>query len=252
MLEFFLLGELYILYQGAELPFVAPKASQVLALLLLQANRPVDLQTIIEELWNGSPPRSAVTTAQTYIYQLRKMFHREVRESAAGILLTRRERSYLLRIQVDQLDVAQFEQAVGSARAFLDAGRVEEALARVQNALSIWRGRALADIPLGPHLEAHVVRLEDIRIQALELRVEAEMQLGRHREMIADLRSVTAAHPLNEWFYEQLMRALSLSGRRGEALQVYQDLRHLLGEELGIDPSPALQRMQYEVLNLPA
>ena len=123
-----------------------------------------------------------------------------------------------------------------------------EAADRLRRGLSLWNGSAMAGVAHGPLLEGHVANLEEQRIRALELRIQAESQLGRHRELIGELRALVTQHPLNEWLHAQLISALHSSGRRGEALQAYHHLRHVLTEQLGLDPSPDLRRLHLQVL----
>jgi len=223
----------------------APKVRGVLALLLLQANRVVHVETIIEELWGPNPPRSAVTIVQTYIYHLRKIFAAENLDPPGKPLLATRSPGYLLHAEPEQVDAEVFERLVQEGRDLKEKDRPRQAAAALSRALGMWTGPALADVPQGRLLQAHAVHLE-------ELRINADMAMGKHRELIAELRSLTCAHPFHEWFHGQLITVLSRSGRRSEALQAYQSLRALLSEELGVDPSPALQQLQQHVLALGA
>jgi len=129
-------------------------------------------------------------------------------------------------------------------------GRPDLGSKALRRALALWRGPALADVTLGRALEAHVIHLEEQRIRALELRIQADMELGLHRELVGELRFLVATNPLNEWFHRQLIWTLGHCGRRSEALQAYQQLRRTLNEELGLDPSPDLQRLHQEVLSV--
>jgi DNA-binding SARP family transcriptional activator len=232
----------------------APKLRRVLALLLLHANSVVTTQSLIEELWADEPPRSALTTVQTYIYQLRKIL--ELREAPAchqtyrmqeSILLTK-PFGYLLRVQPGELDLSRFEQLVQHGQQALDSGDIECASTALRKALALWRRPALADIETGPLLAAQTAALEEQRMNALELAIEADLRLGRHRELIGELKSLVIEHQLHEWFHAQLMLALHRSGRRAEALEVYQRLRRVLNQELGLEPSSELQRRQRAVL----
>lgn len=221
----------------------APKLRKVLALLLLRANQVVTTQSFIEELWGYEPPRSALTTVQTYIYQLRKMLDGH----KAEIIITK-PLGYVLRVQPGELDLHRFEQLVKDGQEALSRGDVEYASSALRKALALWRRPALADVSTGPLLEAHVAALGERRMSALEQRIEADLQLGRHRELIGELKSLIIAHQLHEWFHAALMLALCRSGRRAEALDVYQRLRRFLSEELGLEPSSDLQHLQRAVL----
>ncbi|MEU8775766.1 AfsR/SARP family transcriptional regulator [Streptomyces sp. NPDC048606] len=240
-----------VLHEDGHHTPTAPKARNTLALLLSRANQVVEIPALIDELWIDHPPRSAVTTAQTYIYQLRKMFQTAVGSEAAGKMLVTKAPGYSLRVDALEIDVQLFEQRAAEGKRLLAAGRAEEASRRLREALALWRGPALADVNAGRILEAHVVQLEESRLGALQLRVEADLRLRRYRELVPELRSLVATHPLNEWLHAQLITCLRYSGRRGEALQAYQALRRVLDDELGLRPSLPLQRLEQYLLTDP-
>ncbi|MEV0219869.1 AfsR/SARP family transcriptional regulator [Streptomyces sp. NPDC050704] len=238
-----------VLHEGRTHTPTAPKARNTLALLLSRANQIVEIPALIDELWGDNPPRSAVTTTQTYIYQLRKMLCRAVGEEAAARFLVTQAPGYGLRGDEDRIDARAFERLTEQGKRLLTMNRPEEAVLRLREALALWRGPALAGVTTGRRLEAHMVQLEEIRLTAVQLRVQADMRLGRHSELVPELRSLVAAHPLNEWFHAQLITCLHRSGRRGEGLHAYQSLRRLLDEELGLRPSLPLQRLQQHLLS---
>jgi len=252
MPEFRILGPLEATHSGQPLTPTPPKIRSVLALLLLRANRIVSVESLIEELWGPEPPRSAVTTVQTYIYHLRRLF------AAGGLgtedepLITTRPAGYQIATGAGEVDAVVFEELLSRGRDALEDGSMPEAAELLRTALDLWTGPALADVPQGSLLQAHAVHLDELRISAMELRIRADLKLGRHHSLIAELRSLTHEHPLNEWFHGQLISALNRSGRRGEALQAYQDVRQVLSDELGVDPSPALQKLQRQVLSVGA
>lgn len=252
MPEFRILGPLDVTHDDQTLTPTPPKIRSVLALLLLRANRIVSVESLIEELWGTDSPRSAVTTVQTYIYHLRRLFAGHGLGSEDNPLITTRPAGYQITTEPGQLDAVAFEELLGRGRDALDDGSVPEAAELIKLALDLWTGPALADVPQGSLLQAHAVHLDELRINAMELRIQAGLKLGRHHSLIAELRSLTHEHPLNEWFHGQLISALTRSGRRGEALQAYQDVRHVLSDELGVDPSPALQNLQRRVLSVGA
>ncbi|UKY51798.1 AfsR/SARP family transcriptional regulator [Streptomyces inhibens] len=227
----------------------APKVRRTLALLLFRANQIVDMEALIDELWDDHPPRSAVTTSQTYIYQLRKAFGRSFGDEEASRILATRPPGYGLYVSDDQLDANMFERLADEGRELHERGRLEDASRRLHEALSLWRGRVLADVSAGKILEAHVVRLEEMRIRTTQLHVQTRLQLGRHLELVPELRALVADHPLNEWFHAQLITVLRHTGRRGEALNAYQSLRKVLHDELGIEPTIPLQRLQRSLLS---
>jgi DNA-binding SARP family transcriptional activator len=246
--KFMILGPMTIVSQDRDIGPLAPKLRQVLALLALNASQVVHIDLIIEELWGGNPPRSAVTTAQTYIHQLRKITPQD-KAGAPGSMIVTKAPGYMLCADPKQVDSFVFQRRVWQARKSFDSGGATEAARLFRQALDMWRGPALADVAPGRVLEAQVVTLEEQRLRALELRIQADLRLGQYRELIGELKSLVTSHPLNEWFHGQLIAALSQAGRRNDALQAYQQLRTTLNGELGLEPSPELQRLQREVLS---
>lgn len=236
-------------YDGEQLVTpTSPKLRHVLAALLLNANRPVRPESLIEELWLHEPPATAATTLQTYIYRLRKRLGLYEGRDEREILVTVNS-SYLMRAKAEQLDMTLFEQLSRLGQDALQDGKPEQASSLLGEALSLWRGNMLEGVPVGPLLEAHLVRFEEARLRAHEMRIEAGLQLGRHHELIAELRSLIAGHPLHEGFPAQLMLALYRSGRRLEALEVYRSLRRRLVSELGLDPSGELVGLHRAILS---
>ncbi len=227
-----------------------PKVCQTLALLLTRPNEIVTSEALIQELWGEDPPRSAVTTLQTYVYHARRMLVREGLLPADRALLRTRPPGYLMEVDADrEVDIRIFERVFARAVAAHKAGRPEEVLTHLDEALGLWRGPVLSNVPAGDILTGHIVHLKELRIRALELRIEARTQLGRWRDTIPELRKLVNDYPLNEWFHGRLISALNSSGRRGEALQAYQNLRRILATELGLEPSQEIQRLQSEMLN---
>jgi DNA-binding SARP family transcriptional activator len=222
----------------------APKIRRVLALLALRCGRVVPADLIIEELWGENPPKSAMTTLQTYIYQLR----RTVFGSADGSALVTRSPGYQLNLPPEDVDLWRFRTQLDSAEALIAAGRTDEGLAEVNTALELWRGRALADVACGPLLEGQVAAMNDAWLGAVEVKFEAELELGTHANLIGQLRELITSYPLNEKLHALLMLALNQSSRRAEALTVYQEIRTRLCEELGSEPSEVLRRAQAVVL----
>lgn len=226
-----------------------PKICQVLALLAVRANTIVSADSIVAELWADTPPRSALTTLQTYIYHSRKLFAELGLPAGGRGLLVTRAPGYMLEVAPEQVDAGRFERLLKEGRDEFAKNRPENASKLLRSAIDLWRGPALANIAAGDILTGYIAHIEECKIQALELMVEVEKQLGRYRELIPELRALVSAYPLNEWFHGQLIMALSHAGRRAEALQEYQRLRSILQEELGLDPAPELQRIHHEVLN---
>jgi DNA-binding SARP family transcriptional activator len=242
------LGLLEVVRDGRPVTPTAPKTRQVLALLLARRNTLVPLPVIVAELWDHAPPRSATGTVQTYVYQLRRLLQSDADTAAGTGPLVTGAAGYLLRVGAGEYDTAEFERLTAEARAAFDAGEERAAADLLDAALARWGGPPFADVARGPCLRAHALRLEELHLHALELRIAVGLRLGRHRELVGELKELACAHPLHEWFQGGLIIALERSGRRSEALQVYQRLRDLLREELGLDPSPGLQRIRQHVL----
>jgi SARP family transcriptional regulator, regulator of embCAB operon len=247
--DFKLLGPIAVKIGGEVCTPSARKIRQVLALMLLRANQVVGLDSAIEELWGDSPPRTAVTIVQTYIYQLRKLLVRNYGARHHGAVIKTAAPGYVLSMSDRNVDCWQFAWQLRRGRDTLEHGDPREAAALLNSALGMWTGSALENIEHGPVLTGYAAGLEEQRMLALELRLRAEMQLGRHRELIPELKSLVAAHPYHEWLHAQLMIALKRSGRRGEALTAYQAARQVLNSELGLEPSAVLQRIHRSVLN---
>lgn len=246
-MRFGILGSLEV-YNGETLVTpTSPKLRHVLAALILHANRPIRPESLIEELWSHEPPASAATTLQTYIYRLRKKLGVYRRAGEREILVTINS-SYLVRTQADQLDLTLFEQLSRLGQEALQDGKPERASSLLGQSLSLWRGNMLEDISVGPLLESRLVHFEEARLRAFETWMEAGLQLGRHHELIPELKALTTGHPLHEGFPAQLMLALYRSDRRLEALEVYRALRHRLVGELGVDPSNELVQLHRAIL----
>jgi len=249
-LRFSILGPMEVTHHDEVCTPSAQKVRWTLALLLLRANHVVDRSVLIDELWGDNPPRSAVTTMQTYIYQLRRMFGGTDPQRDVDKMIVTRAPGYGIWLQPgDQLDVIEFESAAKRGRELVAARRYAEASGELNQALALWRGVPLADIARGGRLlGAHMVHLEEIRLRTLELRIAAETRLGNSQDLIPELRQLVQAHPLNEWFHGELIRALARSGRRGEAFDAYHALRRILREELGLEPSVQSQRLHHQLL----
>ncbi|WP_283133363.1 AfsR/SARP family transcriptional regulator [Rhizohabitans arisaemae] len=244
-MQFHILGALEVTCGSGDLTPTAPKIRQVLALLLLRHNHIVQTRVLIEELWAENPPQSALATLQTYIYKLRKI----LAEDQLGEMLRTKAYGYVIVVPPDDLDYRRFERLLAEGQEAFDAGELEKAAALLSEGLSLWRGPALADVEAGEILTAEITRLEERRLRALELRIETDLRLGRHRELISELKTLISAHPLHEAFHGKLMLALHRSGRRYEALQAYQDLRKTLIRELGLEPSAEMAELHQMLLS---
>ncbi|MBF8191925.1 winged helix-turn-helix domain-containing protein [Nonomuraea sp. K274] len=244
-MSFRILGPLAVIHEGRDITPTAPKVRQVLAFLLVRKGQIVQISEFIDELWGDQPPESAMTTLQTYIYKLRK----EVLDPSGLARLHTQQCGYLLEVPDERVDVGVFEQAAKEGRQLLERGDAQRAGELLSEALSVWRGQALLGVTTGEILSAHVTRLEENRLRALEMHIEADMHLGRYRELISELKTLVHDYPLHERFYGDLMTALNRSGRRYEALEVYRRLRKVLIDELGLEPSAALQRLHQSLLS---
>jgi DNA-binding SARP family transcriptional activator len=225
-----------------------PKVRRLLAALALRPGQVVDIATLAEELWEDSPPATMTATIRSHVYHLRLMLTRESGLPRTGDLISTEATGYRLRATADQIDAVRFERLVNQGRVLLDRGDPAESSAVLRQALSLWRGPALVDVACGRLLDGHVTRLAEARLRAIELRIEADLRLGRHRDLVAELRGLVAAHPLNEWLHAQLIESLRRSGRRAEALTAFADLRRTLVSELGVEPSPELRRLYQAIL----
>jgi DNA-binding SARP family transcriptional activator len=247
-MEFRILGPLEVLEEGRSLPLGGPRQRAVLAVLLLRANEVVSSERLIHELWAEEPPKTADATLRVYVSQLRKVL--EPGGSAAGgrQVIESRAGGYLVRLGVDDLDLTRFERLFGQGREALAAGDAATAATTLREALALWRGSALTDFAYETFAQAPIARLEEMRLAALELRVEADLALGRHAELAGELETAVRDHPFRENLCRQLMLALYRSGRQAEALAAYQTARRALSEQLGIDPSVALQELERSIL----
>ncbi|MFI8537550.1 BTAD domain-containing putative transcriptional regulator [Streptomyces aquilus] len=256
------LGALAVQENGVSITPTAPKPRQVLALLALHADRVVPVSALIEELWGATPPRSARTTLQTYVLQLRELIATALekdeydeqdgsgepkRRTAKDVLVTMPS-GYLLASGDGESDVRAFERLAGVGYRAMDAGDFPGAARQLREALALWSGTAFADVQAGAQLEMEIRRLEESRLCALDQRIEADLRLGRHRELLAELTVLVNRYRTHESLHGQFMLALYRSGRRGEALEVYQRLRATLVRDLGLEPSAGLRRLQRSIL----
>ncbi|MFD5753178.1 BTAD domain-containing putative transcriptional regulator [Streptomyces sp. NPDC127033] len=230
----------------------AAKPRSVLATLLVRHDTVVSTHTLIDELWGAEPPRTATTTLQVYVSQLRKALLAETGEAAAATgpaqpLLTRAP-GYLMQTAPEELDLAVFESLRAEGRAAYGRREYEAASRALSRALGLWTGPALSGIPHGPSLETSAIRLNELRAEVLEQRISAELRLGRHHELVGELMALAHEHPLRETLRCHLMVALYRAGRQSDALQVYHQARRSLVDELGVEPGPVLSRLHERVL----
>jgi DNA-binding SARP family transcriptional activator len=241
--EFRLLGPLLVRCGDVAMRLPAAKQRTVLAALLLRAGRAVSLDELAEALWGPAPPPSARVTVQNYVKRVRKGLG-----PAAGSRIITQPRGYLIQVDPGELDLSRFESHLSAARAAARGGAWAQAATDAGVGLGLWRGEPLADIESDMLTAREAPRLAELRLQALETRIDADLHLGRHAEVIAELRQLTAAHPLREHLRALLMLALYRDSRQSEALAVYSDARALLIEELGAEPGHELRELHQRIL----
>jgi DNA-binding SARP family transcriptional activator len=247
-MQYRLLGPLEAVDGTRALGLGGGKQRALLALLLLAANRVVSVEQIIDELWGESPPDTAANAVQVHVASLRRILEPDRSGGTATAVLVTRSPGYLLRVEPDHVDVLRFERLVDEARQLLDRDP-EAASARLRQALALRRGPTLADVLLQGPARGQITRLEELYLSALEDRIQADLQLGRHGALVGELGALVAAHPVRERPRAQLMLALYRCGRQAEALEAYQSARRLLADELGIDPGTELQRLERAILH---
>jgi DNA-binding SARP family transcriptional activator len=240
-MEYRILGPLEISDDGRELELGSGKQRALLAILLLHANEIVSADRLIDELWGEQPPATAAKTLQVHVSRLRKTLGPE-----AG--LRHRAGGYVLDLRPGELDLERFERLAEEGRRALagdDAGRAQGLL---REALLLWRGPPLAEFAFESFAQRQIARLEELRLAALEQRMEADLVRGRHAELVGELEALVAEHPLRERLRSQLMLALYRSGRQAEALEAYQEARRVFVEELGIEPDRSLRELEKAIL----
>ncbi|WP_431032189.1 AfsR/SARP family transcriptional regulator [Streptomyces sp. P6-2-1] len=240
------LGPLLLVDAGENLVPSAPKPRQLLAYLMLNIPQMVRASDCITELWGSAPPKSAMSTLQTYVLHVRQAL-RGHRVDRSHLLVTRNH-GYQLSLDTAEYDRHRFRDLAWQGRAAAAAGDNRTASALFSLALSQWRGTALSDVSPGPLSSPHLAELAESRQGVLEQRIEADLALGRHRELVDELSDLIARHPTHENVHAQLMVALYRSGDRKRAGDVFRGLRQVLGESLGIEPAPRMRRLYQAVL----
>jgi WD40 repeat protein/DNA-binding SARP family transcriptional activator len=247
-MRFRVLGPLEVDADGGPLVLGGPKERLLLALLLTRPNRVVAVEALLGGLWGEHPPSSAAKTLQSHVVRLRRVLEPGRARGAPGEVLVTREPGYLLRVRPGGLDAARFEELTAASRRALSAGEAAAAGSLLREALGLWRGGAFEEFLDSDLAVAEADRLGELRLVAVEDRVEADLRLGRHRELVAELEGLVRDQPLRERLWAQLLMALYRSGRQADALLAYQRARSILVEELGIDPGAELRRLQAAVL----
>jgi DNA-binding SARP family transcriptional activator len=238
------LGPLEVEADGDPVVLGGQKERLLLAQLLTRPNQVVPVEALVGGLWGEHPPPTAAKTLQSHVVRLRRALEPGRARGAAGEVLVTREPGYLLRVAPGALAAARFEELTAAGRRALADGSVELAGSLLREALGLWRGRAFEEFLDADFGAAESDRLAELRLVALEDRIEAELRLGRHRELVAELEGLVREQPLRERLWAQLMLALYRSGRQADALLAYQRARSVLVEELGIDPGADLRRLQ--------
>jgi peptide/nickel transport system substrate-binding protein len=239
-MEFRLLGPFQASERGRPLEVGVGKQRALLALLLLRAGEVVSTYRLIDALWDEDPPASALNSVHVYVSNLRKAL-------GSGRLETRGH-GYMLALESEQLDLGRFERLLGEGRKCLAKGEADRAADALRAALALWGGPPLSDFASEPFAQGEIARLEELHSAALEERIEADLALGRHAELISELEALIHEHPLRERLRAQLMLALYRSGRQAEALAAYQQARKMLAEKLGLKPGRSLQELERAIL----
>jgi YVTN family beta-propeller protein len=243
--QFGVLGPLEVRDGERRIPVGGPRQRALLAALLLQANEVVSRDRLMEALWGERPPDSAENALHRVVSQLRKQL--DAGDGAPSPLVTRPP-GYAIEIDPEALDLTRFEGLLAAGRRALERDDPREAAERLREGLALWRGPALADLADPPFARGEIGRLEEERCQALEERVEADLRIGRARELVPELEALVAVEPYRERLRQQLMLALYRSGRQADALAAYREGRRRLVEELGIEPGPQLQQLERDIL----
>jgi DNA-binding SARP family transcriptional activator len=246
-MEFRILGPVEVWLEGRPLDLGPAKQRVLLARLLLPPNRVVSASQLIDAIWGQAAPEAAPAILHTYVYRLRQALRPAV-DPGAGALLRTRPPGYLLVVKQGQLDLDRFESMVAAATRATTGGDHATAAELLRSALALWRGEPLANVASEELRRREATGLEERRLAALEARIEADLHLGRHRDLVGELTTLVADHPLQERLHGQLMLALYRSGRPADALAAYRQLRQTLTEDLGLEPDASLQRLQRAIL----
>jgi DNA-binding SARP family transcriptional activator len=238
--QFRLLGPLTVTLDGRALALGGEKRRALLAVLLLNLNEAVSRDRLIDALWGDEPPDTARNTLQVYVSQLRKVL-------PAGMLETAPP-GYRLTVERETVDLFEFVRLSDEGRNALATGDVAAAAQLLRDALELWAGAPLADLAWEPFAQGEVIRLEELRSTALEDRIDADLALGRHGQLVPELEQLVAENPLRERLRGQLMLALYRAGRQADALAVYQRARRTFADELGIEPSESLRKLERAIL----
>ncbi len=251
--EIKVLGPLEVTVAGVSVVPSANKPSQLLAMLALNAGHVVTVSALTEEIWGYRPPRTGIPTLHTYILKLRRKLQSALASTAdpvtpKEVLITRRS-GYLLDVEPEDVDAVRYDRLSAAGRQAVNANDHRLASQLLGQALGLWRGPALSDIPTGPMLAIDAMRLEENRLGDLHLRIEADLRLGRHHQLLGELATLCARHPLMENFCGQHMIALYRSGRPSQAMDAFRRLRAHMVDQLGVEPSVRLRQLHHAILS---
>jgi predicted ATPase/DNA-binding SARP family transcriptional activator len=248
-MEFRILGPLEVWEADRRLTLGGPKHRALLAILLLEANRVVSTNRLIELLWGDEPPETVGNTLQVCVSQLRKVLEPgHVRGTPYQVLVSQKP-GYLIRVAAEQLDLGRFEQLREEAGRASSDGRAAIAATTLRQALALWRGPAMAELAAEPFAIAECARLNEMGLRATEDRIEADLSLGQHADLVGELEALVASHPLRERLRAQLMLALYRSGRQAESSEIFHSTRAVLVDQLGMEPGAELQKLLKAILN---
>ena len=247
-MDFRILGPLEVLANGRPLALGGAKPRAVLAVLLLHVNETVSVDSLIDALWGESAPNGAVQSVRVHISRLRKVLENGRAEGDPPSVLVTTAGGYELRVGDGNLDLSRFEGLFAEGQRALAEERPERAAELLSEALALWRGPALADLAFEPFAQAEAARLDELRVAALEDRIEADLALGRHAAVASELEPLIAAHPLRERLRRLQMLALYRSGRQAEALEAYRSARRTLVDEIGVEPGTELRELHEAIL----
>jgi DNA-binding SARP family transcriptional activator/ABC-type glycerol-3-phosphate transport system substrate-binding protein len=246
-MEFEVLGRLAARRDGVDVALGSFKQRSLLALLVIHANEVVATDRIIDELWGDQPTGDRQNALWVHVSNLRSALEPAREKRSEGTLLLTRSPGYLLRVGPDELDAWRFERSVHEGRALVDTDPAAASIV-LGEGLALWRGRPYEDVAYEPFAQPEIGRLEELRLEAVGLRIDADLRRGLSAELVGELESLVRQHPLREGFTAQLMVALYRAGRRAEALRAFTRLRARLGEELGVEPTDALRRLESQVV----
>lgn len=250
--EINLLGSLEVSVNGTSIVPNASKPRHLLAMLAMNVGRLVTSSSLIEELWGNNAPRSATSTLQTYVLSLRNHIRDALvptgEESLVREVLGTRHAGYVLQVEPEAVDVMRYTRLAIAGRAAGAAGDYARAEQLLSDALALWRAPVLVDVSVGPQLEIEAMRLTERRLADLTLRIDMDLYMGRHHQVLGDLAALCARHPYMENFLAQFMLALYRSGRPGQALEIYLEKSTMIRDHLGVDPSPRLRELHRAIL----